>query len=86
MKVIRPSWERFQNIGAKRPSDAKFATLQARNTEASRVSQLVAATKVNHAEIWQQCVQWAATPESAAHAVDDPISDSDADSDGESTD
>ena len=86
MKVIRPSWDRFQNIGAKRPSDAKFATLQARNTEASRVSQLVAATKVNHAEIWQQCVQWAATRESAAHAVDDPISDSDADSDGESTD
>ena len=59
MKIIYPTWERFEKIGARKPSDAKFTTMQARNAEAKRISALVLQTQEAHAELWQECLQMA---------------------------
>ena len=60
MKIIHPMWGRFERIGARLPSDAKYKALQARSAEATRIDGIVASTKERHAETWQRCVDWAA--------------------------
>ena len=60
LKIIYPTWARFQRIGAQLPSDTKYKVLQARNAEATRMNGLVSATKERHADVWQRCVDWAA--------------------------
>uniref|UniRef100_A0A7S0L4Z4 Uncharacterized protein n=1 Tax=Coccolithus braarudii TaxID=221442 RepID=A0A7S0L4Z4_9EUKA len=60
MKIIYPTWGRFERIGARLPSHAKHKALQARSAEATRIEGIVASTKERHAELWQRCVDWAA--------------------------
>ena len=59
MKIIYPTWGRFQRIGARLPSDAKHKVLQARSAEATRIDGIVASTKERHSALWQRCVDWA---------------------------
>ena len=70
LKIVMPTWTRFENIGAKRPSDAKYATMQARTAEAQRILGLANATKVRFAAVWQQCVDWAAEVAAAGDGVE----------------
>ena len=51
MKIITPTWPRFERIGAKAQSDPKFATMQARDAEAQRTTQLVEQTKLSFARV-----------------------------------
>ena len=56
MKIVYPTWARFENIGAKSRSNPKRATMLARDSEAQRISGLVASTKELHAVWWSECV------------------------------
>jgi hypothetical protein len=55
-RIITPTPARFERIGARLPSDPKQITLKKRDEEAGRIKGLVAATKEQHAELWQRCV------------------------------
>jgi hypothetical protein len=68
-RIITPTPARFERIGARLPSDPKQITLKKRDEEAGRIKGLVAATKEQHAELWQRCVDWAAeVSEAQRHA------------------